>query len=63
MRILADRNSLGCELPSGLDVNQLPNAQDAFQPILGLFSCAGATGSVDVTCRVHVTQMAGLSFS
>ena len=36
-------NSLGCE--QGLDVEQSPNAQDAFQPMPGLFSCAGVTGS------------------
>ena len=30
----------------GLDVNQSLDAQDAFRPIPGLISCAGATGSV-----------------
>ena len=46
-RISMNHNTPGCEQPSGLDVNQSPNAQDTFQPIPGLFSCAGVTaGSV-----------------
>ena len=52
--------NLGCEQPLGLDVNQSPIAQDAFRPIPGLISCAGATGSVGVACHAHATQMAGL---
>ena len=40
MRISKNHNSLGCEQPLGLDVNQSPNAQDVFQPIPGLISCA-----------------------
>ena len=60
MRISKNHDSLGCEQPLGLDVNQLPAAQDAFRPIPGLISCAGATGSVGVTCHAHATQMAGL---
>ena len=28
--------------------------------MLGLFSCAGVTGSVGVLCHVRITQMAGL---
>ena len=50
MRIPENHNSLGCEQPPGLDVNQSLIAQDAFWPILGLISCAGATRSVGVTC-------------
>ena len=46
-----NHNALGCERPSGLDVKQSPNAQDVFQPIPGLISCAGVTGSVGI---VHV---------
>ena len=45
-------NSLGHEQPSGLDVKQSPNAQDAFQPIPGLISCAGVTVSVGITCII-----------
>ena len=41
MRISKNHNSLGCEQPLGLDVNQSPDAQDAFRPIPGLISCAG----------------------
>ena len=33
MRISKNHNSLGCEQPLGLDVNQSPDAQDTFQPI------------------------------
>ena len=44
----------------GLDVEQSPNAQDAFRPIPGLFSCAGVTGSVGVLRHARITQMAGL---
>ena len=62
MRISKNHNSLGCEQPLGLDVNQSPDAQDAFRPIPGLISCAGATGSVGVTCHAHATQMAGLKY-
>ena len=36
MRISKKHNSLGCEQPLGLDVNQSPDAQDAFRPIPGL---------------------------
>ena len=46
-------NSLGHEQPSGLDVKQSPNAQDAFQPIPGLISCAGVTVSVGITCTYN----------
>ena len=46
MRISANHNSLGCEQPSGLDVNQSLNAQDTLP---GLISCAGVTGSVGTT--------------
>ena len=55
-----NHNSLGCERPSGLDVKQSPNVQDTFQPIPGLISCAGVTGSVGITYHAHATQMAGL---
>ena len=50
------------QLPSlqGLDLEQSPNAQDAFRPMLGLFSCAGVTGSVGVLRHARITQMAGL---
>ena len=41
-----NHNSLGCEQPSGLDVNQSLNVQDVFQPIPGLICCAGVTRSV-----------------
>ena len=54
MRISTNHNSLGCER---LDVEQSPNAQDAFRPMPGLFSCAGVTGSVGVLCHAHITQM------
>ena len=57
-----NHNSLGCEQPLGLDVNQSPDVQDAFRPIPGLISCTGATGSVGVTCHAHATQMAGLKY-
>ena len=46
-------NSLGCEQPLGLDVNQSPDVQDAYRPIPGLISYAGAIGSVGVTCHAH----------
>ena len=62
MRISKNHSSLGCEQPLGLDVNQSPDAQDAFRPIPALISCAGATGSVGVTCYAHATQMAGLKY-
>ena len=62
MRISKNHNSLGCEQPLGLDVNQLPIAQDAFWPMPGPISCAGATGSVGVTCHAHATQMAGFKY-
>ena len=62
MRISKNYNSLGCEQPLGLDVNQSPDVQDAFRPIPGLISCAGTTGSVGVTCHAHATQMAGLKY-
>ena len=62
MRISKNHNSLGCEQPLGLDVNQSPVAPDAFRPMPGLISCAGATGSVGVTCHAHATQMAGLKY-
>ena len=47
--MIKNHNSLGCERPSGLDAKQSPNVQDAFQPIPGLISCAGVTGSVGIT--------------
>ena len=53
MRISKNHNSLGCEQPLGLDVNQSPVAQDAFRPMPGLISCTGATGSV-VHVYMHV---------
>jgi len=53
-------NSLGHKQPSGLDVKQSPNVQDAFRSIPGLISCAGVTGSVGITRHVYATQMAGL---
>ena len=62
MRISENHNSLGCEQPLGLDVNQSPDAQGAFWPMPGLISCTGATGSVGVTCHAHATQMAGLKY-
>ena len=39
-------NSLGCEQPSGLDINQSLNAQGEFRPIPDLIRCTGVTGSV-----------------
>ena len=61
MRISTNHNSLGCEQPSRpIDVEQSPNAQDAFRPMPGLFSCAGVTGSVGVLRHARITQMAGL---
>jgi len=54
---------LGRKWPSGLDDKQSPNAQDVFQPIPGLISCAGVTGSVGITCHARATQMAGLRSS
>ena len=51
------------ERPSGLDVKQLPNTQDAFWPIPGLISCAGETGSVGITHHARATQVAGLKSS
>ena len=53
-RMIKNHNSLGREWPSGQDVKQSPNAQDAFRPIPGLISCAGVTGSVGITCHAHV---------
>ena len=55
-----NHNSLGCEQPPGLDVNQSLIAQDVFLPIPGLISCDGVTGSVGVcaqkcTCARTVT--------
>ena len=58
VKISVNHNSLGCEQPPGLDVNQ---SQDVFLPIPGLISCAGVTGSVGVTHHAHATQMASLS--
>ena len=52
MRISVNHNSLRCEQPTGLDVNQPPNVQDVFRPIPGLVSCAGVTGTC--TC-IHST--------
>ena len=40
MRISKNHNSLGCEQPLDLDVNQSPVVQDAFRPMPGLISCA-----------------------
>ena len=40
VHIHENHNSLGCEQPPGLDVNQSLNAQDTFQPMPGLISCA-----------------------
>ena len=59
MRISTNHNSLGCEQLQGLDVKQSPNAQDAFRPMPGLFSCAGVTGSTGVLHHVRIAQMAG----
>ena len=53
MRISTNHNSLGCESLQGLDVEQSLNAQDAFRPMPGLFSCAGVTGSVGVLHHVY----------
>ena len=52
--------SLGCEQPPGLDDDQSLHAQDAFQPIPGLISCTGVTGSVGTTCHAHAIQMTSL---
>ena len=41
--IRGNHNSLGCEQPSGLAVNQSLNAEGTFQPIPGLISCTGVT--------------------
>ena len=49
---------ISCRTPNKLDVIQSSNVQDAFRPIPGLISCAGATGSVGTTCHAHATQMA-----
>ena len=57
MRISKNHNSLGCEQPLGLDVKQSPDAQDAFQPIPGLISYAGATGNTDNGKLTHSTSM------
>ena len=54
MRISVNHNSLGCEQPTGLDVNQ---SLIVFLPIY--ISCVGVTGSEGITCHVHATQMAG----
>ena len=59
---IENHNSLH-EWPSGLDVKQSPNAQDAYQPIPGLISCAGVTESVGITRYARATQMAGLNSS
>ena len=40
----------------GLDVEQSPNAQDAFRPMPGLLSFAGVTGSVGVLRHARITQ-------
>ena len=48
MSKIKNHNSLGHKRPLGLDVQQSPNAQDTFQPIPGLISCAGVTGSVGI---------------
>ena len=42
-----------CEQPSSPDVNQSLITQDVFQPIPGLISCAGVTGSVGVHAHTH----------
>ena len=55
-----NHNSLGHERPLGL---QSPDVQDTFQPIPGLISCAGVTGSVGITRHACATQMAGLRSS
>ena len=60
---IKNHNSLGRERPSGLDVKQSPDVQDVFQPIPGLISCAGVTGSVGITCHARATQIAGLRSS
>ena len=54
---IENHNSLRRERPSGLDVKQSPNVQDAFRPIPGLISWAGVTGSVGITCHARATQM------
>jgi len=61
--LIENHSFLGREWPSGLDVKQSPNAQDAFRPIPGLISCAGVTESVGITRHVRATQMAGLRSS
>ena len=58
VKISVNHNSLGCEQPPGLDVNQ---SQDVFLPIPGLIRCAGVTGSVGITRHAHATHMASLS--
>ena len=60
LEVHENHNSLGCEQLSDLDVNQSLIVQDMFQPIPGLISCVGVTGSVGITCHAHATQMAGL---
>ena len=51
-----NHNSLGRELPLGLDVKQSPDAQDAFRPIPGLISRAGVTGSVGITRHARLSS-------
>ena len=53
MRISVNHNSLGCKQPSGLDVNQSLNVQDAFRPILGLISCMYIYIHALVTSSLH----------
>ena len=55
--LIENHNSLGRERPLGLDVKQLPTAQDAFRPIPDLISCAGVTGSVGITRHARATHV------
>ena len=59
--ISENHNSLGCEQPPGLDVNQSLNVQDEFWPIPGLISGTGVTGSVALlTCHVYTYNTDGM---
>ena len=57
-----NHNSPDCEQPYYWPrcTCKSPSAQDAFLPIPGFISCAGATGSGRITCHAHVTLMTGL---
>ena len=54
-----NHNSMAANSLQGLDVEQSPNAQDAFRPMPGLFSCAGVTGSVGVLHHVYTYNTDG----